>query len=523
MIELWSYQTDSVNQLVEIVKKGIRIVLLVITGGGGKSTIAGYMIKRSVDKGTPVVFIAHRKELIKQFAKRIKKEFNVDSGIIMGNEKPNPFKLLQICSIQTLNRRDLPPGKVVFVDEGHRALGPKYLKVLRQYEAMGAVIVGLTGTPFSANKKIGLNSFYQGYVNNIKCSEILAINAKDDTKGVVPVKAYGAGSVSSKGMKTLGGDFRQDALMKAFDIENVYVNLIYNFELRAKHKKTIVFCSSVAHSIKVTEAFINKGYKAMHIDGNTPSEERDLAVAYFRTGEVQILVNCSIACEGLDIPDCEAEILAVATKSKIKYLQCVWRIMRAFPGKTHGILIDMADNYERFADMGILPDGDIEVSLEPESETVSCGVAPVKICPTCSYMNNASCKCCKDCSHEFKKTQKEIQEEEFIELKKENKTRRWKGYTGKDWYKIKDDELEEFAKVKGYKPFWVKMQREERAAGRKMVRINNFQGSKQEYYKKVKEIADKYYSGKALDPTEIVFNKEDKAFVVFDYVKKVEV
>lgn len=521
MLILRPYQKDSVDLVREKIREGFRIILLALTGASGKTSIAGYMICEAEKKGTRVLFIAHRKELIKQAKARMEEEFGINSGIIMADFKPEPFKIVQVASIQTLQRRELPPAKLVIVDEAHRALAPEYMKVLAEYKSQGAIIIGLTGTPFSANKRVGLKELFEDFVANIKCSELLALG------NVLPVKAYGAQSVSSKGMKTLGGDFRQDELMKAFDLDNVYLNLIKNYEKYALGKKTIIFCSGVQHSIRVTEALLNAGYKAMHIDGNTPSKERDLAVEYFRDGRCQILVNCSIACEGLNIPDCEVEILAVATKSKIKYLQMVWRITRPYTHpdstkKTHGILIDMADNYERFADQGILPDGDIEVSLEPETKEVSNGVAPVKICPCCSYMNNASAKICNDCNEEFKKSKKEIQEEEFVELAKENKERRWKKYTQKDWYKVSDSDLEAFAKVRGYKPFWVSSEKERRKAEKKVVKIKDSPWVGKQYYRECERLQALYYGKKPIDAAMFAFEKEDKMFLIFRYVKKEE-
>ncbi len=521
MLVLRPYQKDSVDLVREKIREGFRVILLALTGASGKTSIAGYMIHEAEKKGTRVLFIAHRKELIKQAKKRMEKEFGIDAGVVMADFKPEPHKLVQVASIQTLQRRELPPAKLVIVDEAHRALAPEYMKVLIEYKVQGAVIIGLTGTPFSANKRIGLNQLFECFVANIKCSELLALG------NVLPVKAYGAGSVSSKGMKTLGGDFRQDELMKAFDIENVYLNLLKNYQKYALGKKTIIFCSGVQHSIRVTEMLLNNGYKAMHIDGNTPSKERDQAVEYFSDGRCQILVNCSIACEGLDIPDCEVEILAVATKSKIKYLQMTWRITRPYTSpdgikKTHGILIDMADNYERFADQGILPDGDIEVSLEPETKEAAFGVAPVKLCPCCSFMNNASAKHCNDCNEEFKKTKKEIQEEEFVELAKENKERRWKKYTQKDWYKVKDEDLEAFAKVQNKKPMWVKFEKERRASEKKIVKIKDSPWVGKQYYKECERLQALYYGKKPIDASLFVFEKEDKMYLVFKYMRKEE-
>ncbi len=521
MLELRQYQKDAVSLVRDKIREGFRVILLALTGSAGKTSIAGFMIHEAEKKGTRVLFIAHRKELIKQAKARMEREFGIESGVIMAGFKEELHKLVQVASIQTLQRRDLPEAKLIIIDEAHRALAPEYMKVLTYYKSQGAVIVGLTGTPFSANKRVGLKDLFECFVANIKCSELLALG------NVLPIKAYGAGSVSSKGMKTQGGDFRQDELMKAFDVDNVYLNLIKNYDKYAKGKKTIIFCSGVQHSIRVTEVLLNHGVKAMHIDGNTPSKERDLAVDYFRADKVDVLVNCSIACEGLDVPTCEVEILCVATKSKIKYLQMTWRITRpcTYPDgriKTHGILIDMADNYERFADMGILPDGDIEVSLEPEVTEAAFGVAPVKLCPCCSFMNNASAKHCNDCNEEFKKSKKEIAEEEFIELQKENKERRWKKYTQKDWYKVKDDELEAFAKVKGYKAFWITQEKERRKSEKKVVKIKDSPWVGKQYYVECERLQKTYYDKKPIDASLFVFEKEDKMYLIFRYVKKEE-
>ncbi len=396
------------------------------------------------------------------------------------------------------------------VDECHRSISPQYLEILKFYESQGAYIVGLTGTPFRTNKREGLNILYQSYVANIKSSMLI------EQGYVCPAKVYASGKISSKKMKSKAGEFREDELMKAFDTQNAYVNLVANIKKYLSGKKIIIFCCSVPHSIKCTEVLLNEGFRAMHIDGNTPDKQRDDIVAMFRGPDLDILVNYGIAIEGLDVPICQGTVLAFATKSKTKYFQASWRANRPFPGKEFYIVLDMADNCERFG----FPDEDIEVSLEAEDDTESSGVAPVKVCPSCSYMNHASCMCCPDCKHEFKKEIKKVDEEEFIELKRDSKERKWKKYGQKDWYKLKDEELEEFAKLKGYKAFWVEKQREQRKNSRKIGKIKDFPGSKQDYYKKAKELENAYYAKKAIDATEYVFLEENKAYVVFQYVKK---
>lgn len=474
------------------------------------TVIASHMMEGAIKKGNPVLFIAHRKELIRQCVKKLS-NFGINAGIIMSREKENLSRMVQVASIQTLQRRDLPPAALVIVDECHRSISTQYLDILKYYKGTGSTIIGLTGTPFRTNKREGLNSLYDDFVANIQCSLLI------EQGFISPVKVYGSGKISSKRMKSQAGEFREAELMKAFDTENVYVNLMINFEKYLKNEKTIVFCCSVAHSLKCTEVFLNAGYTAAHIDGNTPADERDAIVEKFGKGEIQVLLNYGILAEGFDVPDCGGVILNLATKSKIKYLQACWRGSRVSPGKEFYTVIDMADNCERFG----FPDEDIEVSLEPESETESSGVAPVKVCPDCSYMSFASAKCCPDCNHEFKKSKKEIEEEEFIELKRKQKEERkkkaWKNYGQKDWHKVSDEDLEEFGRIKKYSPVWAKMELQRRKEGRKIVKIVNYTGN--DLYNKQKELQKIYDSKKPIDATEFVFQEETKVHIVFRYVK----
>jgi DNA repair protein RadD len=510
--ELYPHQSEAVDLIEGKFRSGKKAVLYVLPGGGGKTTVAGYMIYKAEKKGTRCLFKAHRRELIKQAQKRLL-QFGIHAGMIMSGEKPNEFVLVQVASVQTLSRRNLPACKFIVVDEAHRSLGKQYLEILNYYKSNGSFIVGLTGTPFRTNKRERLADFWDDFVSNATASWLIANDF------ICGSKVYGSGKISSKGMKSKAGEFREDELMKAFDTENAYTNMVANFLKYAKDKKTIGFGCSVGHSIKCTEALINAGIKAAHIDGNTPEKERDRLIKAFGDGEIQVLFNYGILSEGFDVPDCEAVLLALATKSRIKYLQACWRACRKFPGKKFYIVIDMADNCERFG----FPDEDIEVSLEAEDDTESSGVAPVKVCPTCSYMNHASCMCCPDCKHEFKKDQKKIDEEEFIELKRDKKERQWKKYKQKDWYKVKDEDLEAFGKIKDFKPSWAKMELANRKANKKRVKIKDFEGEQKDYYKMVKELEDAYNNKKAIDATKFIFVEENKAYVVFQQVKKKEV
>jgi superfamily II DNA or RNA helicase len=62
-----------------------------------------------------------------------------------------------------------------------------------------------------------------------------------------------------------------------------------------------------------------------------------------REGEIQGLIASTIADEGLDIKRLAGLILAGGGKSSTRALQRVGRTLRTFEGKTHAIVVDMAD------------------------------------------------------------------------------------------------------------------------------------------------------------------------------------
>ena len=52
------------------------------------------------------------------------------------------------------------------------------------------------------------------------------------------------------------------------------------------------------------------------VDGETPSEERDVILAKFAAGAIQIIVNVGVFTEGFDCPDVGCIILARPTSTR---------------------------------------------------------------------------------------------------------------------------------------------------------------------------------------------------------------
>src|SRR4029078_2976003 len=90
----------------------------------------------------------------------------------------------------------------------------------------------------------------------------------------------------------------------------------------------------------VKDEFVKSGARAEHVDGSTPKTERDAILARLASGETEVVCNCRVLTEGVDLPAISAIVLARPTKQLGLFRQMAGRGLRPAPGKTNLILID---------------------------------------------------------------------------------------------------------------------------------------------------------------------------------------
>jgi len=491
-MELWPHQFNGVKGVQGLFAQAIRAVLLVMHMGTGKTATASKMVEMTIKNNKRALFIAHRYELIEQAAQRFIDD-GMDPGIIMAGFNEHREKRLQVASIQTLNRRDLPEADLIIVDEAHRSISKEYMKILKKYYDNGAYFVGLTATPFRTNKKEAFKVFWQGFYQPITVAQAIQDGY------ICQSKQYACARIVTKSMAKSKGDFDEKELMKAFDVDNVYVNLVANYNRLIGRNKAIVFCVNVQHSMKTCEVLKAEGYRAVHVDGTTPKAQRKQIVEDFKAGLLDVLTNVDIFTEGFDCPDIMAVVLNMATTSKAKYFQAAGRGCRIVRGmnKTEYKILDMADNVKRFG----APEDDFIISLEPQSSYEGGGVAPKKDCPYCGYIMHASAKKCPECGKEMpvKVKKRNIKEEQFVEItKKKIDVKPYLDYPKARWHEIPSDLLPAFASENNYSSKWVKIQLAARGEGRKIVSIKGYEG-RPDYHAKCNWLQKCYYENIPID------------------------
>jgi hypothetical protein len=83
------------------------------------------------------------------------------------------------------------------------------------------------------------------------------------------------------------------------------------------------------------------------VDGSTPKKERDQILKEFRSGKLQVVANCQVWTEGVDVPEASAALMVCPTKSDLAYVQKLGRILRTAKGKLNALVLDFAPIEER--------------------------------------------------------------------------------------------------------------------------------------------------------------------------------
>lgn len=390
-VDLRPYQDTAIANVKRVLRARSRRVLLCAPTGSGKTLTAGAIILSAHAKGSRVLFVAHRKELIDQSVRALSRLGLTTIGVIRAGDKRRDLSQpIQVASIQTLARRPRlePAPDLIFIDECHRAASDSYQAHL--YEAYpDAVIIGLTATPCRTDGR-PLDGAFDEMVPVASYSELIAGGFIDE-----PIVYSTPVLPDLSKVRTSGGDFNADDLEAAMNKGALIGNILSEWQKRCEGRLTVVFAVSVAHSKAIVDLFRAAGVAAEHLDGTTPEGEREAILARLDAGTTKVVSNCNVLAEGWDQPSVKCLILARPTKSLCLYMQSAGRVLRPWGG-VKPIILDHGGNVDRHG----LPHEDRTWSLAAKVKRES-GAPAVKNCPACFAFISASAKACPHCGHVF--------------------------------------------------------------------------------------------------------------------------
>jgi DNA repair protein RadD len=417
-IPLRPYQEEAIARVREASERVAR-VLMVLATGGGKTVIASWIVRTTKERGATVLFVAHRREIIAQtFCKLVRNGIPIDEvGVVMGDTplaagklfpedlgglsddalwaqfgRRRPWAKVQVGSVDTLRRR-AKLGKVdlIIIDEAHRALAPSYVALVAAYPE--AFVLGLTATPYRADGK-GLDELFDDLVVIARPQLLIDLGflVEPEVWSIPP-----SGRPDLAGVKTRGGDYEIGALSGAMNRAELVGDIVDHWQRHAAGVRTVAFACTVEHSRRIADRFVAAGVAAEHLDGETPTAERDAILGRLERGETLVVSNCGVLCEGWDQPSVKCCILARPTKSTGLYLQQAGRILRPWQGQ-RAIILDHAGCAR---DHG-LPQDDREFTLAGDSQKAkNAGAAGARECPECYRAVPNDAKVCPGCGAEL--------------------------------------------------------------------------------------------------------------------------
>ncbi|MGE4259239.1 MAG: DEAD/DEAH box helicase [Candidatus Babeliales bacterium] len=437
-MELRDYQVRDVEKIRQAYQEGYRRILYVAPTGSGKTVLFGFIALSAMQKKRTTCILAHRRELVKQTAEKIL-AWDIKAKTIMGNTDYSN-SLVSVASIQTLARR-LKNYSFDFLieDEAHHSVSSTYQSIHAAYPE--AKILGVTATPLRLDGR-GLIESYDKMIIGPSIQELI------DQGYLCRPRVFAPSTPDMTGIKNIGGDFDKNTTELLMDKPSITGDAIAHYLKHCPGERALAFCVSVKHAKDVAYQFTANGIKSESIDGSMSDGERAWRLDALASGKLKVLTSCELIGEGLDIPAVTAVIMLRPTLSLSVYLQQIGRALRPADNKPYAIILDHAGNTHRHG----LPTEPREWTLEgrPKGKRRSQlrDGPEIRQCPKCFYVHEPQ-PICPNCNHAYQIKERKIKqiEGELVELSRSSfKTERAKRRSFED--------LQKFAKAKGYKPGW---------------------------------------------------------------------
>lgn len=435
------YQQSFADAVVLNLAKYQKVIACAATGSGKTKTFI-YLAHRAQSKGKTVLVLTESSKIYDQLTAELKAG-NINAAVKDTFIEPGN---IYIAMAQTLVRRPKMVshftsfGKelLVITDEAHIGTPTKLLLNFPE-----SYHIGFTATPDWRSAK-HLPILYNACVVGPQPEELV------NSGHLVSYQHFARVLVDFDTLKIGNGEFTEESQEAAFETRKVYDGLVNDLR-RIPYKKAIIFCASIKHCEQVYKMLAQEGIPAIPVHSKIDKSTQSYNMATFKDGPINICVSVGILTKGWDFPPLDLVILNRATTSLPLYMQMIGRGSRPYQGKDIFTVIDYGNNYSRHG----LWDAEVDWSKKwKEQKKKKEGVAPVKLCPKCEYINPASASICKNCGHIFEKVEDKVSEEEtkLIEI-----TKAFRSLIGKRVSQLEPWELAIYAKFKNKRPFAIRV------------------------------------------------------------------
>lgn len=340
MIKLRPYQIEAVeNAFREWEDK--TSTLIVCPTGCGKTTTFTEIVRRNLPKRA--LILVHREELMKQARDRLTDQAQIDCEVEMADQHASTSFWNQapcvVATVQTMYSGNMGKGRMMkfnpedfgllICDEAHHYVSEAYKRVIDYFRSnKNLKVLGVTATPDRTDEK-ALGQIFETVAHDYEILDAI----HDGWLVPVDQQMVSVHGLDFSSMRTTAGDLNGADLAAIMEKEEVLQGVASASIEIIKNKRTLAFTSSVKHAEMLSNIF-NRHKSGMSdwICGKTPKQERSDKLERFKSGNLQVMVNCGVLTEGFDCPEVEVIIQARPTKSRCLYAQIIGRSLRPLPG-----------------------------------------------------------------------------------------------------------------------------------------------------------------------------------------------
>jgi DNA repair protein RadD len=438
MRSLRPYQAEAVDSLVRSLKSGHKHPLLMLPTGAGKTLTAAHIVQRALDKGNRVTFCVPTISLIDQTAKAFFDEGIRDIGVMQADHPlTNGWRPVQVASLQTLSRRDLPATDMVIVDEAHLVH-----KIVPQWMAAAPDLrfIGLSATPWTR----GLGKVYDDLIVAAKIGQLI------EEGYLSKFRVFAPSHPDLSAVPTRMGDYAEDELADAMSKPEITADVVKTWLALGENRPTLVFGVNRAHASQLHREFEAAGVPSAYVDAHTDRDQREAIRRAFHDGDVRVVCNIGTLTTGVDW-DVRCLVLARPTKSEALYQQIVGRALRTADGKADALILDHSDTT---MNLGFITDIHHDRLNDGEKKPASVDVREKKPrlpteCSACHFVKPVGVHVCPSCGFApARKAEVEVKQGELVQMS--GKRPAIDMATKQIWY----SGLLWLAKDRGYKPGW---------------------------------------------------------------------
>jgi DNA repair protein RadD len=390
-------QIEAHTAVLDALVRGVRRPLVEAPCAWGKSVLIAMLALALVQRGLRVLILAHRHELLEQnTGALLRLDPNADVGICSASLHSDRLDAaIVVGGTSTIFRRLSRLGRIdaVLLDEAH-LLGPGTTSMLATIlKTLGnPPLIGLTATPFRTDSGSLISAeLFDAIVWRMGIIEAI------DAGLLVPLitKSPKMGRIDTSGVAIERGEFQQRPLEQAAMSGTVTRDaVVRTLQVAAEENRAtlLFFAIGVEHCHAIGKLLRERGLSHAIITGETPTEERAVAIARFRAGELRALVNCNVLTTGFDARNINLIAFMRPTVSPVLWTQACGRGMRTWPGKDDCRLLDFGGNIQRHGPINM-------IKLRPQGARHDAQAAAdrVRVCPSCDEINEPAATTCTSC------------------------------------------------------------------------------------------------------------------------------